>query len=561
LTELRTPGTAHRGEGAGGQAQPSRPGRPPLDAAGRLRLAWRQLTSMRIALILLFLLALGSVPGSLLPQQGVDPAAVQRYFASHPALAPWLNRLGLFNVFAAPWFAAIYLLLFVSLAGCVVPRTFRLAQTVRAQPPAAPRNLARLPSWARYETTLAPEQALAAAAGVLSARRFRVRTADGWVSAEKGHRREAGNLLFHLALLGVLLSVGLGGLFGYKSDRLLVQGSSFADTVTDLDVYHPGRLVSPSDLAPFTIALDKFSASYVTSGPDRGQPAAFDALIRYSSQPGGPVHGYDLRVNHPLVVDGVRVFLIGHGYAPVFKITDGTGHVVFNQPVPFIAAQTATYTSEGVIKVPNARPEQLGFIGVFVPTAVDVGGQLQSAFPAAINPVVSLVSYAGNLGLDSGVPQSVYQLDTAGMHRLPVKPRGLSPGQSIKLPDGEGTLTFTGYTQWITLAMTYDPGQLPALACAVAALAGLLLSFFVRRRRIFVRARAGGNGATVVDVGGLARSDAGGGFETEFAELTGKLRSMHPGVPPPGTPPPGTQPSGAEPDGAAQPSRPREEGE
>jgi cytochrome c biogenesis protein len=268
------------------------------------------------------------------------------------------------------------------------------------------------------------------------------------------------------------------------------------------------------------------------------------------------MHGFDLRVNHPLVVDGVRVFLIGHGYAPVFKITDGTGHVVFNQPVPFIAAQTATYMSEGVIKVPNARPEQLGFAGVFLPTAVDLGGQLQSAFPAALNPVVSLVSYAGNLGLGSGVPQSVYQLDTTGMHRLPVKPQGLSPGQSIKLPDGEGTLTFTGYTQWITLAMTYDPGQLPALACAIAALAGLLLSFFVRRRRIFVRATAEASGATVVDVGGLARSDAGGGFETEFAELTEKLQSVHPGAAPPGT-----GPSSAEPDGAAQPSRPRKEGE
>ncbi len=221
----------------------------------------------------------------------------------------------------------------------------------------------------------------------------------------------------------------------------------------------------------------------------------------------------------------MRVFLIGHGYAPVFRVTDGTGHVVFDQAVPFIAADTASYTSEGVIKVPDARPRQLGFIGVFLPTAVDQDGRLESAFPAALNPVVSLVSYAGNLGLDSGVPQSVYQLDTVGMHRLAVSPRPLAPGQSIRLPGGDGTLTFTGYRQWISLAITYDPGQLPALLCALAALAGLLLSFFVRRRRVFVRARAVGDGQTRVDIGGLARSDAGGGFEAEFAELTEELRS------------------------------------
>ena len=519
MTGLRSPQTARRG---GGPAGPPPAGRT-LGTAGWLRWGWRQLTSMRVALVLLFLLALGSVPGSLLPQQGVNPSAVQQYVASHPALAPWLNRLGLFNVFAAPWFAAIYLLLFISLAGCVVPRTFRLARTARAQPPAAPRNLARLPSSARCETSVPPDRALAVATGMLRRRRFRVRTGDGWVSAEKGHRREAGNLLFHLALLGVLISIGLGGLFGYKANRLLVQGQSFGDTVTGLDVYHPGRLVAPTDLAPFSIRLDRFDASYVTSGPDRGMPASFAAHITYASQPGAPQQNYDLRVNHPLVVDGVRVFMIGHGYAPIFRVTDGTGKVVFNQPVPFVAANTASYLSEGVIKVPNARPRQLGFIGVFLPTAVDVGGQLESAFPAAVNPAVSLVSYAGDLGLGSGVPQSVYQLDTRAMQRLAVSPRPLAPGQSIRLPHGDGTLTFTGYTQYITLAITYDPGQLPALICALAAIAGLLLSFFVRRRRFFVRASAAGTGTTVVHIGGLARSDAGGGFDTEFTELTEQL--------------------------------------
>src|SRR6266567_3242700 len=137
------------------------------------RWGWRQLTSMRTALVLLFLLAVASVPGSLLPQQGIDPSAVQQYYVSHPALAPWLARLSLFNVFAAPWFAAIYLLLFLSLAGCVIPRSVRLARSARTPPPPAPRNLARLPQSARHQSTLDPAAALAAAAGVLRCRKFR----------------------------------------------------------------------------------------------------------------------------------------------------------------------------------------------------------------------------------------------------------------------------------------------------------------------------------------------------------------------------------------------------
>src|SRR5258708_39406029 len=93
---------------------------------GWLRWIWRQLTSMRTALVLLFLLALASIPGSVLPQQGIDPAAVSQYYAAHPALAPFLAKLSGFDVFGAPWFAAIYLLLFTSLAGCVLPRAYRL---------------------------------------------------------------------------------------------------------------------------------------------------------------------------------------------------------------------------------------------------------------------------------------------------------------------------------------------------------------------------------------------------------------------------------------------------
>lgn len=508
----------------------SRPAGPRLGLLGSLRWTWRQLTSMRTALILLFLLALASVPGSVLPQQGTDPSAVSQYYTAHPSLAPLLNKLSLFNVFSAPWFAAIYLLLFASLAGCVLPRTVRLVGSARQRPPRAPRNLARLPFSASYVTRQEPAQAMAAVSKLLSQRRFRLHAGDGWLSAEKGYLREVGNLIFHIALLALLFSVGIGGIWGYKANRLLVVGQGFANTPTDLDVFHPGRLVSSSDLQPFSINLLGFQAKYVTSGAQMDQPISYAAPLTYRTKPGAPLRHYTLQVNHPLVVDSVSVYLIGHGYAPEFKITDGTGQVQFDGPVPFIPVDQLSLTSEGVIKVPDAKPTQLGFAGVFLPTAVDVSGELESAFPAALFPRVSLVSYAGNLGMDSPVAQSVYQLDTKGLHELPVAPRPLAPGQSIKLPDGDGTLTFTGYTQWVSLAITYDPGQLPALISGIFALLGIILSFMVRRRRVFVRVQPHEGGGTTVTVGGLARSDAAGGFETEFTDLAQQFLDLHDGT-------------------------------
>ena len=510
--------------GAGGPDAGSGAMGAKFGVAGWLRWGWRQLTSMRTALVLLFLLALASIPGSVLPQEGIDPAAVTAYYAAHPALAPFLARLSGFDVFGAPWFAAIYLLLFMSLAGCVLPRAVRLARSARQPPPKAPRHLRRLPQSAALRTALPAEDALGSASHLLAGKRFRVRSGDGWVSAEKGYLHEVGNLLFHIALLGLLASVALGGLFGYKANKLLVEHATFANTPAGLDVFRPGRLVSATDLQPFSITLRKFTARYIESGPQRGQPAWFNAALGYSSTYGGPERSYNLRVNHPLNVDGVQVFLIGPGYAPEFKVTDRAGRVVFDQPVPFIPVEESGLTSAGVIKVPDAAPRQLGFAGVFLPTeVVTPAGTLASAFPAAWIPRVSLVSYAGNLGMDSGQPQSVYSLDTAHLRRLDVTPRPLAPGQSIVLPHGLGTLTFTGYEQWVSLAITYDPGQLPALISALTALAGLILSFLIRRRRIFVRAEGAADGGALVEVAGLTRSDAAGGFEVEFAELAEEI--------------------------------------
>jgi cytochrome c biogenesis protein len=523
----------------------------PSPNAGWLRWGWRQLTSMRTALILLFLLALGAIPGSILPQEGTDAGAVQQYYASHPGLAPWLNRFDLFNVFASPWFAAIYLLLFASLVGCVVPRCFKLAGTARTPPPRAPRNLARLPHSFSYESALPPEAAVAGAAAVLGGQRFRLRRPDAgdavprgdeprgdeprgdehWVSAEKGYLREVGNLLFHLALLGVLLSIAAGGLFGYKADKLLVEGQSFADTASALDEIHPGRLVSDSDFAPFTMTLNKFTATYIESGASLGQPENFNANVTYASSPGAKPGTYNIRINDPLSVDSVKVYLIGHGYAPEFKVTSANGSVTYDAATPFIPASTSTFLSDGVVKAPGAATgTDLGFMGVFVPTAISNNGTLESIFPAADDPAVSLIAYYGNLGENDGVPQSIYQLDTTGMTKLSASPHLLTPGQTWTLPGDKGAITFVGVKQWVSLEITYDPGQFPALVCGILALAGLLLSFFVRRRRVFVRAVPAASGTgSIVTVGGLTRSDASGGFEEEFTELAAEIAAAEPG--------------------------------
>jgi cytochrome c biogenesis protein len=514
--------------------QPVEPRPPALTPLELLRWAWRQLTSMRIALILLFLLALAAIPGSLVPQRSVDPLKVSEFAKEHPGLTRLYEKLSLFEVFSSPWFSAIYLLLFISLLGCVVPRTRLHARAMRARPPQAPRNLSRLPSSRRWETSADPETTLAAARTVLRSSRFRVDRAEGAVSAEKGYLRETGNLVFHVALIGVLVAVALGNLYGFSGSVLVVEGRGFANTLPQYDEFEPGRLFDAGTLPPFSFKLTDFTAAYQESGSQRGAASSFDAAVDYRPDPDAPARRVHVKVNKPLVVDGAKIFLTGHGYAPVLTVKDGRGDVVYSGPTPFLP-QNANFASVGVAKAPDARPEQLGLQGFFLPTATaDHTGGLVSIFPGPKNPAVILRAWTGDLGLDDGTASSVYRLETDKLTRVTENGKPvtavLQAGKTMTLPDGLGTVTYEGYREWAAFQIAHDPGKELALGSAALALAGLVLSLFVRRRRVWVRAAPGAGGRTVVEIGGLARTEAAD-LDDEIESIAERLRRTAPEEP------------------------------
>jgi cytochrome c biogenesis protein len=498
--------------------QPRTPTRNPL-----LR-AWRQLTSMRTALLLLAMLALAAVPGTLLPQRGLNPVKVAAYYSAHPHLAPFFDKLSLFDVFAAPWFAAIYLLLFVSLVGCLVPRIRLHARALRRRPPNAPRHLLRMTTSTDWTSPRAPAEAVESARAMLRSSRWRavVRDeGDGAVSvaAEKGYLRETGNLVFHVALLLLLVGIALGGLFGYKGTVLITAGDGFSNVQSSYDVFSPSRLFGASHLPPFSFTLDKFTASYQSSG----EPKSFDALVSYQRSPGAPTQQVHISPNHPLSVDGSDVYLIGHGYSLQIKVQDPTGHVVYDKATPFLP-DDSMFTSHGVVKVPSGLPHQMGLTGFFYPTygATPLGAQ--SVFPAPDDPTLDRAAWQGDLGLSSGQPQSVYALPVAQLKNIGTTQ--LVPGKSWKLKDGT-TVTFVGIQQWATFQIAHDPGTKLVLVAALFIVAGLLGSLRVRRRRFWLRATphvdADGQRRTVVTAAGLARSDADGNA-AEFDRLVHRLK-------------------------------------
>lgn len=509
---------------------------PALGFWGMLRWAWTQLTTMKTALFLLLLVAVAAVPGSLFPQREQSPEKVAQYIRDNEFWGPVLDKLQFFEVFSSVWFSAIYILLFISLVGCVLPRTKQHFQASRRPPARTPARFTRLPESGTLHLPAEAgddDEVLRRVEKLLKRRRYRVavRPAQGRVgasvAAERGYLREWGNLVFHYSLVGVLVSVAVGGLFGFTGQRYLVEGQSFTNTLIAYDQFNPGHRFDASTLSPFTVKLDDFHVTFNrqerTDGK-YGTPVGFDAKVEVKDSATASWQAQDLQVNHPLRVNGTDVYLVGNGYAPVITVKDGKGDVVFSEPVVTVA-QDGMYNSLMVLKVPDSQPDQLAFQGFFLPTtAINSSGAAFSRDPDALLPSLYLNSFYGDLGLDSGKPQNVYALDSDKLNKLNDRKLptggivlGREPGENVyKLPEGKGTISFDGVKRYIGLQVRHDPGKLYVGIFAALATVGLASSLFIPRRRVWVKlgdaagvgsAGDGTGGARSLEYGLLARGE------------------------------------------------------
>ncbi|ACY21862.1 ResB family protein [Gordonia bronchialis DSM 43247] len=508
---------------------------------GRLPKLWRSLTSMKTALILLFLLAAAAIPGALLPQRPLNEQKTAQYIADRGSLGMWMDRLQLFDVFASSWFTAIYVLLFVSLVGCLAPRILEHLRAVRARPVPAPRNLTRLPR--HIEDTVEGDPDEVAALINANLRGWRrvttTRPATGTttaveISAEKGYLREWGNLVFHFALLALLIAIAADKLYGYEGTRSLVADGTqgLCNTSTAVyDSFRAGSLVDGTDLSPFCVRVEGFDARFLPSG----QPDMYEADVTYT----GDVRQRDpatwntarIRVNEPLRVAGDRVYVLGNGFAPTFTVTFSNGEQR-TQTVLFIPDDLQTMLSSGAARFdtpaglyPNAderRNQQIAIEGLFAPTAAFQGTLLTSSSPVPNDPYVAIRIYQGDTGLDTGRPQNAYSLNQALIEQGRLQQRAqvnLRPGETHTIADGT-VVRFDGYERFVSMQVSRGPAQNWVLLSATVMLAGLLVSLLIRRRRIWVRlvpVKVDGQRVTAVTIAGLARTDQAGWGE-DFTE-------------------------------------------
>lgn len=511
---------------------------------------------MRTALVLLFLLALISIPGALLPQRSVSESQVIDYKESNPTMGEIYDRLQLFDVFGSTWFIAVVTLLMISLIGCIIPRSWDHYKAYKTPPTRAPKFLHRMP----LHTEGVVQQPVAEAVQHAKAQLKRWHVAEYEpvqdragvfsLAAERGYGRELANLIFHIALVAMLVTILLGRLVYYEGQVIIVtdseaegavpvqQSQEFCNTSpANFDTFRAGTLFDGTGLTPFCFISHNFQADYLPSG----QAYEFRSDISYAG--GEDIttdpqtwDDYTLRVNHPLRIGGDRVYLQGHGFAPQVTITWPNGESR-TQMIQFRPDDPQFFLSSGVMRFdPPAgmypdlferRQNQIAIEGLFAPTAQwggENGDLLESVYPSMEDPAMAVDIYRGDAGLDSGRPQNIFLLDQAliATGQLQKVDRvNMEPGDEVTI-DGGITVRFDGAAEYANYQISHDPSQGWVLAATVIMLGGLIGSLMIKRRRVWVRFTPVGEGATKVEIGGLARTDRAG-WTGEFEDVAAKI--------------------------------------
>jgi cytochrome c biogenesis protein len=427
-----------------------------------VRRYWHEYTRMRTAIFLLLGVLVIVLIGSFVPQQNTsDPTKVEAFLTSWPNLNVLFAdlQLPLTQVFVSPVFYALLGLLYVSLGWCVIRRARAL---------------------------------------VMRTLRGYKRTPQYW--------GEWGSWLFHTSFFLLLIAVVWGKATGYQGLVTVTEGQSFTNTPSGYDTLQQGLLFN-GNYAPFTLRLNNFEATYASNGE------ASDYVSNVSVfDHGKKLQTKNIRVNDFLSVDDVNVYQQDYGWAPTIVVTNPAGQTVFDGPIQFFDDPNNVgdkALGDGVLKVPDfdytingaSQPIQLGAKMSFFPDAtllpsVGSDGAIDPTAttygPGGVstrNPVIELQLYVGNLGLNSGAPQNVNQLDTSQMqpyfsdaHVVPIL-----LGQSLQLPvdtvDGKNvnfTISFPKIQQYSLFQVNDDQGVILVYTSFILIMTGLLTKLYLR---------------------------------------------------------------------------------
>lgn len=386
------------------------------------------------------------------------------------AVVDVLDRLDVFHVFSSWWFSLALVLLLVSIVACTIDRTPRLwreVADVRVVQPEAYFD-PRLPN--RAATDRVPLEAVRAA---LRRHRFRLREAelDGvhFVYGDRNQYTKLATLLTHTGLVLFLVAAAVTTKLGFERGLAVPIG----DTQTVQAIGTPDLLVVKN-------------YDFEAPGLDTGQASDFTTDLGVF-QNGREIARKTIRVNDPLSVAGFTFHQNGFGPAPDLLISDRVGRPLWSGPVPL--TDSVGDVPVGTLDVPG-RPAGLQLL---LDRSTDGSAQV------VILPYVAAPTASDPGGVATG------------------RPVGLAPGASAPIAGTDFSVAVRSISAYSVLIAKSDPGQGIVWLAFGSLIAGIVITFYLPRRRVWARLAPDG-GLSLV-----ARADRYVDLEREFGALLDDL--------------------------------------
>ena len=445
---------------------------------------WDLLTSVNVAVLQIIVLGLLAVVGMTLRQlpsfafrSPADYAnAMTDIHARYDAplgrnVVDLLERLQLFQVFSSTWFSIGLVVLVISIVACTLdrtPRLWRQVSDVRVVQP-APFFDPRLPDRAML-AGMSAEQVR----GALARNRFRVReavTPDGhYLYGDRNQYTKLATLLTHLGLILFLVAAAITARLGDEQGLVVAEG----DSLTVQPIGTPGLLLVRN-------------LGFEAPGFETGRPTDFTTDLAVFRD-GREIARKTIRVNDPLSVAGYTFHQNGFGPAPDLVLRDRGGDVLWSGPIP-LTEQAAGFPF-GTLSVPGR----------------DVGLQLLLQRADDGRGIVLILPYRVVGTLPDG---------SADVEEL--VPLALARGETQSAPGIDFSVELRGFSDFTLLIAKNDPGQGLVWLAFGLLIAGLAITFYLPRRRIWTRLLPDGR----LDL--VGRADRQVDFDREFAALIESL--------------------------------------
>ncbi len=483
---------------------------------------WKLFSSVKLAVVLLIILAVVSVIGTVIQQNQAPEDYLKEYSQGTIDL---FETLGFFDLYHTWWFVLILLLFTANLTICTLERFPGVWKAVKApMRPMEEEGFKALPFRKEIAVKDGAESAEAVMLKALGGKRYRhlVTKEQGTthISSQKGAYTRLGYIVTHISIILIFVGALIGVFFGFKGFLNLPEGekSSFVYLrneplwdkimagfgISKSPVVHDPRAGVPAMPLGFYVRCDDFEVDYYqNAGRPTGMPSEYWSLLSVYDAQQQKIFDKRIRVNDPLTHHGITFYQSSYGTIP-----NSTGRIVLN-----VKLKNAPGPGETVVVDPGASVyvasidrtiKALGIapFGMRDPAT----GQVQfyqSRNDELVNPTVELEVLRGKTPV---FRTQVMKVDTAE----PVMPENYV----IRYVDYWGA-RYTG------LQVTKDPGVWIVYTGFILLCVGPLIAFFGSHRKIWVRIQDR-KGQAAVLVGGSANRNRLA-FEREFNSIVDEI--------------------------------------